>query len=133
MAELPNTTNFDTSYAYRQLMQQQGQQVGSGNAPIFMGANLNTNVGSPFSLQSAALIPFDKMIKPAKQAANGPVAGLLKQLGLVGPEILEGLKKCNAPAQQCSITDITGQSHGLGGGMTIMATNAGAPDDLSRG
>ena len=132
MAEGPSGPSIDSGYLYRQTMQAQGQG-GSGSAPIFFGARLDTNVGAPLAMQQAALIPFDKMIRPAKQAANGPVAGLLKQLGLVGPEILEGLKKCNAPVQQCSITDITGQSHGLGGGMTVMAANAGAPDDLSRG
>jgi hypothetical protein len=134
MAEGPTGPSIDSGYLYRQTMQAQGQG-GSGSAPIFFGARLDTNVGSPFAMQQAALIPFDKMIKPAKQAANGPVAGLLKQMGLGGASIVEDLKKVAQNAGVMYSGDLpSGSLPGTGGGggsfaaMVSAGRGDGGPD-----
>ena len=104
----PSGPSIDSSYLYR--MQQAQGQGGNGAAPILMGARLETNVGSPLSLQGK-LFNADKMAPTiVGQRRNGPVAGLLQQMGLVGPQILEGLKQVAqaAPVQQASIEQIQG-------------------------
>jgi hypothetical protein len=98
--------------AWAAQMQQQQGQGGSGSAPILLGARLDCNVGGQLSLQGK--INFDGKIMPQAQRKDGFLVALCKQVGL--NDILSGLQKCaqaGAP-QSCSITDITGQSHGLG-------------------
>ena len=90
-----------------------GQGGSSGNAPILMGLRdvQFTNFKLPAGICSA-----DGMVNKLPQARPGPIASLLKSMGLIGPEVLAGISKVAqaGAVHQASITDITGQSHGLG-------------------
>jgi hypothetical protein len=98
--------------AWAAQMQQQQGQGGSGSAPILLGARLDCNVGGQLSLQGK--INFDGKILAPKQRQDGAFLKLLRELGL--NDIVSGMQKCAqaGAVQSCSITDITGQSHGLG-------------------
>ncbi len=124
MADLPQGPNIDTSYLYRQSQQAQG---GSGSMPIFMGARIEQNVGTGLSIQGKGL-NGDGMVNKLPKAAPGPLAKLLEGMGLTRAQIFEGLAKVSqaGPVQSASISDITGNSHGLGdmgrgGGMDLSA------------
>ena len=108
-----------------QQLQQSAQQGTQGKPVPLLGFLADVNVGSGLSLQGRGL-NIDGMIRTPAQRPNGPIAGLLRQMGLVGPEILEGMKKVAqaGPVQQASIEDITGQSHGLGGGFASNVSDA---------
>lgn len=92
-----------------------GAGGGSGVAPILMGCRLDQNVGAGLSLQGKGL-NADGMVNKLPQGRPGPVANFLKNIGLSGPEILEGMRKVAqaGAVREASIAEITGQNHGLG-------------------
>ena len=88
-------------------------QGGSGTSPL--GFRLECNVGSGMTIQNGGL-KADATFRATGGARPGMLAKLLKDMGMNGADIFEGMKKVGqaGAVQQCSITDITGQSHGLG-------------------
>lgn len=92
-----------------------GPGGGSGVAPILMGCRLEENVGAGLSLQGKGL-NADGMVNKLPQSRPGPVANFLRSIGFSGSEILDGMRKVAqaGAVREASITDITGQSHGLG-------------------
>jgi len=119
--------SVDSSFAYRKAMEAQGQG-GSGAAAILLGARMDTSV-KLVDLQSCALIKFDGMIRTAGQRPNGPIAGLLKQMGISGSEIFAGLQKVAqaGPVREASQTDLFGQG-GPSGGFVAMSSGRSADD-----
>lgn len=128
MPEGPSGPSFDTMLQHR-LSQAQGQG-GTGSSPLLLGMRLDTNVGTVFDIKKLALLPADSTLKIAGQKAPGPIAKLLADMGLKGPEILEGMKKVAqaGPVREANIAEITGNNNGLGGGMTVMASRSGGDD-----
>jgi hypothetical protein len=127
MSEGPN---IDNSFLYRQMQQAQGQG-GSGSSPLLLGARLDTNVGTPLDIKRLAPINFDGMIVTPAQRPNGPIAGLLKQMGLNGPEILEGMKKVAqaGPVREANQAELFGQGGPAGGSFVSAVTGPSAGDD----
>ncbi len=110
MADTPTGPSADQMMALLRASQGQG---GNGCAPLLMGARLETNVGQGCSIQNGGL-NFNATFKAVRGKKQG---GVCKDLGFSVDALMESFKKiaqAGAP-QQCSIADITGQSHGLGG------------------
>ena len=118
--------NFAQQMAQWQALQPQTDPGKS--MPIFMGAKGEVNVVGGLSLKGVAS-NMDGNILKAPQVAPGPLAKLLEGMGLTRKQILEGLKEVNqkAPIQNASIADITGSSHGLGGGSFASSISSGGP------
>jgi hypothetical protein len=115
MADGPTGPGLEQMMALIRASQGQG---GSGSAPILMGVRLDQNVGAPLSIQGQGLIKADGKAQFSAPRRDGLFAKLLKDMGISGGEIVEGMKKVAqaGPVREASITEITGQSSGLGSG-----------------
>ena len=100
-------------------MQQGGQQSGGTGAAFGMFQNVNLTCFKP----PAGVFSADGMVNKTPQARPGMIEKRKQETGLKLTQIFDELSKINKentpqsyPVQQASIGDITGHSHGLGGG-----------------
>ena len=103
------------------LQWQQSTIKQTGGAPIALGLDLNWNVTGQFDLTKAAPLQFDSKIRPTAQVPDGPVRGLLKQMGLSGRD--------KFAVKEASHEDLFGQAGPAGGSFVSAATGPSHGDD----
>jgi hypothetical protein len=132
MSEGPSSPNIDNSFVHRQ--QLQALSGGNGTVPLFLGVHAEANVGRGLGLQQAAPVSADKMILPPAQRPNGPIAGLLKQMGITREELARGLKEVAqaGAVREASQAELFGQG-GPAGGSFVSAVSGPSVDSDGHG
>ncbi len=125
MADGPTGPGLEQMMSLIRASQGQG---GSGCAPLLMGVRLDQNVGASLSIQGQGLIKADGKAQFCAPRRDGLFAKLLKDLGINGSEIVDGMKKVAqaGAVREASITDITGKGPGLGGGFVASSMSQGS-------